>query len=100
MTICWCHFVDMVMIMDFRKIKEGEFWRLSETGQLIDYTLCESMADIDKFQLIARLKNENVIYSVRHGRNDSLRTWRLDVMAKALKQRGITEFTVKMVDGE
>ena len=84
--------------VEFRKIKEGEFWRLSETKQLDDYTLCESLGDPDKFQLLARLVSKNIFYAVRHARIDELRTWRLDVIAKALKKNGIVEFTVKLAE--
>ncbi len=83
--------------MKFRNLKEGEFWRLAETLILSDFTLYEANDEPGKFQLIARHPSKQAIFSVRHARVNTLRTWRLDIIAKALHQHGIAEFHVRML---
>ncbi|MGR5465209.1 hypothetical protein ACPV5G_19920 [Photobacterium damselae] len=82
--------------MEFKNLKEAEFWRLAETLTLSDFTLCESNNDPGKFHLLAQQPSKKIAFSIRHARTNTPRTWRLDIIAKALHQRGITEFHVRM----
>jgi len=83
------------MSVTFYKIKEGEFSRLVETQSITKFIAQESENDPLKFSLVGINPAQKLAYMVRHGRNDDLRTWRLDTLGAFLKKLGVTNWEVQ-----
>jgi hypothetical protein len=83
------------MSVIFYKIKEGEFSRLVETQSIIKFIAQESESNPLKFSLVGINPSQKLAYIVRHGRNDDLRTWRLDTLGAFLKKLGVTNWEVQ-----
>jgi len=83
------------MSITFYKIKEGEFSRLVETQSITKFIAQESENNPLKFSLVGINPAQKLAYMVRHGRNDELRTWRLDTLGAFLKKLGVTNWEVQ-----
>lgn len=83
------------MSVTFYKIKEGEFSRLVETQSITKFIAQESESNPLKFSLVGINPSQKLAYIVRHGRNDDLRTWRLDTLGAFLKKLGVTNWEVQ-----
>jgi len=83
------------MSITFYKIKEGEFSRLVETQSITKFIAQESENNPLKFSLVGINPAQKLAYMVRHGRNDDLRTWRLDTLGAFLKKLGVTNWEVQ-----
>ena len=82
-------------MIDFYRIKEGEFVRLVETGSMTDFIAQESNLEHDKYHLFAINRQTGKGYTIRQARVDELRSWRLDRLAMLLKKLGQGSFQVK-----
>lgn len=80
------------------RVTEGEFVRVLETNSITKLIAQESTEKPLKFVVLAINKHNHVAYAMRHGRTDSLRTWRLDNLAAFLKRHRITNFEVQYQD--
>ena len=69
------------------KVKEGELKRLIKTGTVTKFIAQESLTEPLKFCLVGIDTNNRVAYIMRHGRVNELRFWRLDNLAKFLKEQ-------------
>lgn len=83
------------MSVTFYKIKEGEFTRLVETQSITKFIAQESENNPLKFSLVGINPSQKLAYIVRHGRNDELRTWRLDTLGTFLKKLKVTSWEVQ-----
>ena len=82
-------------MIDFYRIKEGEFVRLVETGSMTDFIAQESNLEANKYHLFAINTQTGKGYTIRQARVDELRTWRLDRLALLLKKLGQSSFQVR-----
>lgn len=83
------------MGIQFNRVKEGEFLRLLKT-QSVGKVIAQQSAVDNKYHVIAVIAGQQIAYTVRHGRADELRTWRLDNLAALLKSVGIKIFETQM----
>lgn len=83
------------MSVTFYRVKEGEFARLVETESITKFIAQESEDNPLKFSLVGINPSQKLAYIVRHGRNDELRTWRLDTLGAFLKKLGIVNLEVQ-----
>jgi len=83
------------MSIQFNRVKEGEFLRLLKT-QSVGKVIAQQSAIDNKYHVIAVIAGQQIAYTVRHGRADELRTWRLDNLAALLKSVGIKIFETQM----
>ncbi len=83
------------MSVTFYRVKEGEFARLVETESITKFIAQESESSPLKFSLVGINPSQKLAYIVRHGRNDDLRTWRLDTLGAFLKKLGIANLEVQ-----
>lgn len=83
------------MAVEFSRVKEGEFLRLLKT-RAINKVIANQSAERNKFHVIAIIADTQTAFTVRHGRVDELRTWRLDQLAALLNKHGVTRFDVQM----
>lgn len=83
------------MSIQFNRVKEGEFLRLLKT-QSVGKVIAQQSAVDNKYHVIAVIAGQQIAYTVRHGRADELRTWRLDNLAALLKSVGIKIFETQM----
>ncbi|MDP2560502.1 hypothetical protein [Psychrobium sp. 1_MG-2023] len=83
------------MGVTFYRVKEGEFSRLVETQSITKFIAQESEIYPLKFSLVGINHQQKLAYIVRHGRNDELRTWRLDNLGAFLKKLGVTNWEVQ-----
>ncbi|MBE8232965.1 MAG: hypothetical protein HAW67_04460 [Endozoicomonadaceae bacterium] len=83
------------MAIKFYRVKEGEFSRLMETKTITKLIAQESNESRLKFHIVGINPDSNFAYAMRHGREDALRTWRLDNLAKFLSQLGVKSWEVQ-----
>lgn len=83
------------MSVEFNRVKEGEFLRLLKT-RAINKVIANQSGQRNKFHVIAIIADTQTAFTVRHGRVDELRTWRLDQLAALLNKHGVTRFDVQM----
>tara|TARA_Y100001936_G_C15931143_1_gene589398 strand:- start:492 stop:755 length:264 start_codon:yes stop_codon:yes gene_type:complete len=76
-------------------ITEGEFVRQLQTKSITKVIAQESVEFPMKFVVVAINGNTKKAFSMRHGRVNELRTWRLDYLGKFLKKHGICQFDVQ-----
>ena len=69
------------MSVIFHRIKEGEFIRLAQAHGINDIFIQESQITPNKYHLLGINTQTKIGYVVRHGRTDSMREWRLDILA-------------------
>ncbi len=81
--------------MKVEHIKEGEFKRLAQMGVFEGVLAQESLKTPGKYHLIGVSFSKQVQYAVRAGRTDTLREWRLDILATLVKSLGMTRFEVR-----
>ncbi|WP_091982930.1 hypothetical protein [Pseudoalteromonas denitrificans] len=81
----------------FHKIKEGEFIRLVEANGIHEFFAQESQLESDKYHLLGVNTQSKIGYTVRHGRIDEMRSWRLDRLALLIKKLGIKGFNVRNI---
>ncbi|ATC96473.1 hypothetical protein [Pseudoalteromonas tunicata] len=84
------------MSVIFHRIKEGEFIRLAQAHGINDIFIQESQITPNKYHLLGINTQTKIGYVVRHGRTDSMREWRLDILAALIKRLGFTCFNVRM----
>ncbi|BDA63078.1 hypothetical protein [Shewanella xiamenensis] len=83
------------MAIKFYRVKEGEFVRLLET-QTITKIIAQESADLPmKFHVVGINPKGEIAYALRHGRTDTLRTWRLDNLGGFLKPLKISSWEVQ-----
>ena len=80
------------MSVTFYKVKEGEFVRLCETKTITKIIVQESIEQELKFCVVGINPETNMAYAIRHGRINEFRTWRLDNLAKFLKNLGVVSY--------
>jgi hypothetical protein len=80
------------MSVTFYNVKEGEFIRLMETKTITKIIVQESVEHKLKFCVVGVNPNSNIAYAIRHGRVNEFRTWRLDNLAKMLKDLGVETY--------
>ncbi|MFK3873052.1 hypothetical protein [Pseudoalteromonas rhizosphaerae] len=83
------------MSVEFNRVKEGEFLRLLKTQSVGKVIAQQSTVD-NKYHVIAVIAGQQIAYTVRHGRVDELRTWRLDNLAALLQSVGVKKFEIQM----
>ncbi|PCH93977.1 MAG: hypothetical protein COB83_12780 [Gammaproteobacteria bacterium] len=83
------------MSVTFYNVKEGEFVRLMETNTITKIIAQESVEQTLKFCVVGINPNSNIAYAIRHGRVNEFRTWRLDNLAKFLKNLGVLSYEVQ-----
>lgn len=83
------------MSIVFHRVKEGEFKRMVEAGAIDEFVVQESKHITGKFHLLGIKPAERIGYTVRHGRVDELRTWRVDILAQLLKEWHVRSFKVQ-----
>ena len=83
------------MNIKFNRVKEGEFLRLLQT-KVFNKLIAQQQAGTNKYHVIGVIAGQAIAYTVRHGRTDDLRTWRLDNMAAFLNKHGVTKFEIQM----
>ncbi len=83
------------MLIEFNRVKEGEFLRLLRT-RVINKVIAQQSEQSSKFHVIAIIDDTQMAFTVRHGRVDELRAWRLDLLAALLEKHGVTCFDVQM----
>ena len=88
--------LSICMNVIFHRIKEGEFIRLVEARGIDDLFIQESQLTPNKYHLLGINTQTKIGYVVRHGRTDTMREWRLDILAALIKRLGFTRFNVKM----
>ena len=71
------------MSIKFNRVKEGEFLRLLQT-KVVNKVIAQQQSGTNKYHVIGVIAGQAIAYTVRHGRTDDLRTWRLDNMAAFL----------------
>ncbi|GAD91276.1 hypothetical protein VHA01S_080_00160 [Vibrio halioticoli NBRC 102217] len=87
--------------MKFKTVKEGDFFRLTESGGITDLIVQESTSHINEFNVVGINSEKQVAYAIRHTRIDELRSWkRLDRLAQQLKKRGVAKFQVQFIQKE
>jgi len=83
------------MSVTFYNVKEGEFVRLMETRTITKIIAQESIDQPLKFCVVGVNPSSNIAYAIRHGRVNEFRTWRLDNLAKFLKNLGVISYEVQ-----
>jgi hypothetical protein len=86
------------VLIDFHRVKEGEFFRLVETGTMTDFIAQESNLEPNKYHLFAINTQTGKGYTIRQARIDELRSWRLDRLALLLKKLGQKSFQVRNLE--
>jgi hypothetical protein len=81
-------------MMKFNRVKEGEFKRLVDTQTITALIAQESNNEHNKFSLFGIDENNQLGYTIRHGRVDELRTWRLDILSAFVKSLGFASIEV------
>jgi hypothetical protein len=79
----------------FYRVKEGEFVRQLETNSITKVIAQECIEQPLKFVVVAINGHTKMAYAMRHGRIDELRTWRLDNLARFLKNNAVASFDVQ-----
>lgn len=83
------------MNIKFNRVKEGEFLRLLQ-AKVFNKVMAQQQSGTNKYHVIGIIAGQAIAYTVRHGRADDLRTWRLDNMAAFLNKHGVTKFEIQM----
>ena len=82
--------------MKFHQVKEGEFRRLAETKSMTKLLAQESDLHPNKFHLVGIDQQNNIAYTIRHGRTPDLRVWRLDNLVSQIKEMGFSSIEVQL----
>lgn len=80
------------------RIKEGEFKRLAQVQAFDGVLAQESSKTPGKFHLIGVSFSRQVQYTVRAGRTNTLREWRLDQLAALVKSLGVSRMEVRFLE--
>lgn len=83
------------MSVTFYNVKEGEFVRMMETNTITKIIAQESLEQNLKFCVVGINPKTNIAYAIRHGRTNEFRTWRLDNLARFLKNLGVLTYEVQ-----
>lgn len=79
----------------FHRIKEGEFVRLLQTRSIHKIIAQESQEEPLKFFVVAINTETQIAYTMRHGREDKHRAWRIDNLTRFLKSHCNLSFEVQ-----
>ncbi|NOU49965.1 hypothetical protein HG263_05370 [Pseudoalteromonas sp. JBTF-M23] len=82
------------MSLVFHRVTEGEFVRLFETGVMRKF-IAQQSSQRNKYHLIGIAPETRTAYTIRHGRVDELRTWRLDNLGQWLAAKKVTSWEVQ-----
>ena len=81
------------------RVKEGDFVRHLEAGNIRKVIAQEAVYVPLKFVTVGINPDSQTAYVMRHGRTDKLRTWRLDNLASFLRKHEVKKFEVEFQYG-